>query len=84
MTKRTRKIIGYAIKVGATIGGLYLIIITFGLEPLIEICQIGQTEDGWILVGKTVVQILKMMFGICYTTIGIAICYRIGEHFKRK
>lgn len=81
MKKRMRMAAGYAIKVISILGGIYLMVITFGMEPLITIEEIWCKENSeWICLGKTFLQLLKMVFGIGYTFLAMVVFYRIGDY----
>lgn len=84
MAKRIKWAAGQLIKVAAIIGGLYLVIIVFGWEPLCAIKKIWQTENGWRLLEKTFWQLLKMLFGMGYSFIGMAILCKIGHSITEK
>lgn len=81
MKRRIKRIAGQIIKTASVVAGLYLIAITFGWKPLYYIVKLWRTESGLLLIGKTALQLLKMMFGMGYTMMGMIILYRIGDSF---
>ena len=80
MSKRMKWLAGQILRIVSLVGGGYLILITFAMEPLETISRICQTEHGWTAIGGTFLQGLKILFGIGYTFIGMVIVYRLGEH----
>lgn len=84
MAKKLKWATGQIIKVGAIVIGIYLITIVFGFEPLIAINKILQEESGWVAFEKSVLQVLKLMFGITYTLFGMVALYRFGNYLVTK
>lgn len=80
MAKRMKWLCGQILRMLSLMGGGYLIIITFGMEPLETMSRICQMEHGWTAAGGTFLQVLKMIFGIGYSFIGMVILYRIGGY----
>ena len=80
MTKRKKRILGQIIKVASLIIGIYLIIITFGIKPIIAIGEICRTSIGLESIIKILLQGLKMLFGGGETFLGMVILYRCGVY----
>lgn len=78
--RRSKRIIGRVLKVVSVVGGMYLVIVVFGVGPVKKIGDICMEQEGWRAVIKIALQVLKLLFGATYSFFGMLLLYRWGQH----